>query len=331
MPIKYSYELLNNFCNEKKIKLIDDYTNEKLFGSSKIKFYCTKCDNENVKCFTYLIKRNTLCKRCITIESFPKQKETMMKKYGVEHPSKSDDIKNKIKEGFIKKWGVDNPSKTDIVKNKIKTTCLKKYGVEYLVNNKTIREKMKKTCLEKYGVDNVIKNQDIKAKIKTTCLEKYGVDNPGKSIDFQEKMKQTMVKKYGVEFPLQNDIIAESTIKKCFKQKEFTFPSGKIIKCQGYEPFALNDLLSKYNEEQLVTGCKNVPKLWYLDNDGNKHRHFVDIYIPDLNLCIEVKSNWTFKYKTECIYKKQEYAKLDGYNYEIWIYNNKGNKIETII
>jgi hypothetical protein len=190
---------------------------------------------------------------------------------------------------------------------------------------------MKKTCLEKYGVDNVIKNQDIKAKIKTTCLEKYGVDNPGKSIDFQEKMKQTMVKKYGVEFPLQNDIIAESTIKKCFKQKEFTFPSGKIIKCQGYEPFALNDLLSKYNEEQLVTGCKNVPKLWYLDNDGNKHRHFVDIYIPDLNLCIEVKSNWTFKYKTECIYKKQEYAKLDGYNYEIWIYNNKGNKIETII
>lgn len=83
MPIKYSYELLNSFCNENSVKLINDYSNKTLFGSSKIHFYCTKCNNENVKCFTYLIKRNTLCKRCVTIESLPKQKITMMNKYGV--------------------------------------------------------------------------------------------------------------------------------------------------------------------------------------------------------------------------------------------------------
>ena len=40
--------------------------------------------------------------------------------------------------------------------------------------------------------------------------------------------------------------------KRC-KQKIFTYPSGKIIKCQGYEPFALTNLLNKYNEEQIVT------------------------------------------------------------------------------
>jgi hypothetical protein len=188
---------------------------------------------------------------------------------------------------------------------------------------------MIKTNLEKYGSECCLKNQNIKTKIKQTNLEKYGVENVSQNLEIQEKMKKTMIRKYGVEFPLQNEKIAEETIKKCFKQKEFIFPSGKVIKCQGYEPFALSDLLNEYNEDKLLTGCKNVSKLWYLDANDQKHRHYVDIYIPDKKLCIEVKSAWTLKYKTEYIFKKQEQAKLDGYNYEIWVYDNKGNKVET--
>jgi hypothetical protein len=77
-PIKYSFELLTLFCYENGLKLCNNYSNDKLFGSTKIAFYCTKCNKENTKCFTYLIKRNTLCKRCVTIESLPKQKTTML-------------------------------------------------------------------------------------------------------------------------------------------------------------------------------------------------------------------------------------------------------------
>ena len=54
-PIKYSFELLNNFCSEKGVKLVDDYSKYKLFGSSKIHFFCTKCNKETSKYFTYLI------------------------------------------------------------------------------------------------------------------------------------------------------------------------------------------------------------------------------------------------------------------------------------
>ena len=100
--IKYNFELLTNFCFEKNITLVSDYSNEKLVGSTKINFFCSKCNKENTKFFSYLIKRNTLCKRCVTIESLPKQKNTMLEKYGVEHASQNAEIRSKIKAGFIR-------------------------------------------------------------------------------------------------------------------------------------------------------------------------------------------------------------------------------------
>ena len=32
------------------------------------------------------------------------------------------------------------------------------------------------------------------------------------------------------------------------------------------------------SEEDIVTGCKNVPQIWYNDEQNKKHRHYVDIY-----------------------------------------------------
>jgi hypothetical protein len=39
-------------------------------------------------------------------------------------------------------------------------------------------------------------------------------------------------------------------------------PSGEIRMVQGYEPFALNDLLKLYTEQQIITGV-NVPIIYY--------------------------------------------------------------------
>jgi len=327
-PIKYSFELLQYFCNKNNVKLVDNYENQTLFGSSKINFYCTTCNKQNVKCFTYLIKRNTLCKRCVTIASLPKQKITMLKKYGVEHASQNEEIRNKIKKGFIEKWGIDNPSKTQEVKDKQKQTNLIKYGVEYIVHNKESKDKMISTNIEKYGTNCCFKNKNIKDKIKKTNLEKYGVENAGQYKGFNQKMKDTMLNKYGVEYPLQNSEIADKTSKKCYKSKLFKFPSGKEIKCQGYEPFALDELVKTINEDDIITGCKNVPTIWYNDKNGKKHRHYVDIFITSKNKCIEVKSQWTIK-KSKGIFEKQEAGKKLGYEYEIWVYDAKGNRVES--
>jgi len=116
--------------------------------------------------------------------------------------------------------------------------------------------------------------------------------------------------------------------KKSYSKKEFIFPSGKIELIQGYEHFALNELLHLENieEDEILVGAKNVPKIWYKDETDKLHRHYVDIFIPSKNLCIEVKSTWTMK-KTN-VFLKQSAGKELGYNYEIWVYDPKGKKID---
>jgi hypothetical protein len=45
-------------------------------------------------------------------------------------------------------------------------------------------------------------------------------------------------------------------------------------------------------------------------------------------LAIEGKSTWTAKLNNHTIYLKQSAAKKLGYEYEIWVYNDKGEKVE---
>lgn len=91
-----------------------------------------------------------------------------------------------------------------------------------------------------------------------------------------------------------------------------------------------NTLINKYGENDILFGAKNVPNIWYLDETNKKHKHYVVFFIKSQNKCVEVKSTWTFKKKTDNVILKQIAAKTLGYNYEIWIYNNKGEKLETI-
>jgi hypothetical protein len=127
---------------------------------------------------------------------------------------------------------------------------------------------------------------------------------------------------------MQNkDIMSKNTASQ-YKKKKYTFPSKKVIDVQGYEHFALDDLLQSYNEEEIVSGNNNVPELWY--ETDKTHRHYVDFYIPKVNLCIEIKSEWTLQSKKDNILVKQVAAKEAGYNYEIWVYNKDGEKINTL-
>jgi hypothetical protein len=59
-----------------------------------------------------------------------------------------------------------------------------------------------------------------------------------------------------------------------------------------------------------MTGCKNVPKIWYNDENGKQHRHYVDIFIPSQNRCIEVKLTWTANKKKDNIYIKNKQEKV---------------------
>lgn len=193
-----------------------------------------------------------------------------------------------------------------------------------------VKEKTKNTCLKKYNVKSALLVPETIKKRQEICLNKYGNTVPLKTELGKETIKQTCIKKYGFKNPIQNPEIAEKSLKNSYRKKEYTFPSGNKIFCQGYEPFALNKLIKEdnINEIDIVTGCKNVPTIWYNDDNGKKHRHYVDIFIPIQNRCIEVKSTWTAKNKKDNIFLKQNAAKELGYKYEIWIYNNKKELVE---
>jgi hypothetical protein len=121
------------------------------------------------------------------------------------------------------------------------------------------------------------------------------------------------------------EIIQTNSLK--FKQYKFT--SGKIINVQGFEPFALNELILNHNENDIITDRKNIPRIEY-EIDNKKKYYFPDIYLPKENKIIEVKSTWTFEKKKEITFKKATSTKDKGYNFEIWIYKNSKEK-EIII
>ena len=258
-----------------------------------------------------------------------KNKKTCLDKYGIEFVSQLQEVKDKKKETCLENYGVEYPSQAQEIKDKIKINNLVKYGTEHTLQVDVFRNKGKETCLEKYGVDNYSKTQEFNDKTKATCLKKYGVEYPSQVPEFKDKIKETCLAKYGVEYSSQYQEIMEKCSKNAYKLKEYTFPSNKIIKCQGYEPFALNDLLQKenINENDIIIGCKNVPIIWYIDDNEKTHRHYVDIFIPSKNLCIEVKSTWTAEKKKDIMFLKQTAAKTLKYNYEIWVYNQKGIRV----
>ena len=189
-------------------------------------------------------------------------------------------------------------------------------------------EKSKNTNIEKFGFPYAIQNEEIKEKIRNTNMERYGVEYPSQNKGIMKKMQDTCFERHGVRHPLQNEEIFKKAVSKMKSFKTFKFPSGNIIEIQGYEHFALKELLDNgIIEEDIITGSDNVPEIWYIDGENKKRRHYVDIYIKSQNRCIEVKSEWTLKLQEKFMSYKQNTAKTIGYEYEIWIYDHKGVKL----
>lgn len=270
------------------------------------------------------------CKYAIQNEGIKnKVKQTNLEKYGCEYGLQNEGVKNKRKKSNLEKYGVEHCNQILEVKQKIQKTNLEKYGTICALQNEKIKNRIKQTNLQKYGVEYGFQNEDIKQKIIETNLKKYGVKYNTQRQEIKDKTKETNLQKYGVEHTSQCPYIIEKITKHMYKSKEYIFPSGNVIKIQGYEYYALDELINNnVCEEDIVTGCKNVPEIWYFDKNDKKRRHFVDIYIPKENLCIEVKSTWTAKLHDGNIQLKQKAGKELGFRYEIWIYNKEGIKLE---
>jgi hypothetical protein len=225
----------------------------------------------------------------------------------------------------MKNYGVDNPFNSKEIIQKARSTFLKNYFDKNSDKYKKLINKRNNTNLIKYGVKNPSQNIDIKNKIKDKHIENYKDKNSSKYIELVNKRKENSQIKYGTDYPQQSPIIQEKIQNNSVKFKKYKFPSGNIRNVQGYEPFALDELIKIYKEEEIITDRKDIPRIQYELNNKNKY-YFPDIYIPKDNLIIEVKSTWTYNKWNNINILKSDASKKSGYNYEFWIYNYKKEK-----
>lgn len=212
-------------------------------------------------------------------------------------------------------------------RKKLHQNNISKYGCINVLQTKENIQKSKDTIMKKYGVYNISQNEEIKKKKIETLIKNYGVDHTMKSPELREKIKNTNLKKFGVENVSQNPEISKKQNK--YNQKIYLFPSGFQIKYQGYENFAFDMLLKEnIDENKIVNERVKVPKIWYYDENNVKRLHFVDIYIPSLNRCIEVKSMWTLKKHYNKVFAKQKAAKKENFEYHILVFSEKGELLE---
>jgi hypothetical protein len=248
--------------------------------------------------------------------------KTMMERYGVINGFQDEAIKEKSKNTLLAKYGYDNPNKSPAIKKKTKSTKLDRYGDENYVNP----EKNKSTCMTRYGVTNVNKLDSVREKISDTQGERYGGMGWG-SPTIGRKIKDTNLQRYGTEIPMHNEELFIKQKVACFKMKDYTLPSGRIVKVQGYEPFALNMLMSHYGEADVVVSRRDLPKFFYTI-DGKLHKYYPDVYVKSTNTIVEVKSMWTSTKNVEVDKLKMESVINNGCNFRRLIFNGKGELID---
>jgi hypothetical protein len=121
---------------------------------------------------------------------------------------------------------------------------------------------------------------------------------------------------------IESDEWNDKVEKNSKKFKDYVFPSGKLVKVQGYENKALDILLQTFIESDIFVQRKEIEneigKIRYVFNN-TEHFYIPDIYIKSINKIIEVKSNWTYKNQLERNLVKEQSCKDFGFDFEFMI------------
>jgi hypothetical protein len=136
------------------------------------------------------------------------------------------------------------------------------------------------------------------------------------------KFKETCMERYGVENVMHVPEIFEHNQSSCFRRKIFMLPSGKEIILMGYEPAAIQELLDEGNTEEQLCFGKDIPTFSYKE-DGINRIYYPDCYIPEQNMLIEVKSNFTFFTQFSKNIRKFISVIEKGYSIRLIVYDDR--------
>lgn len=194
-----------------------------------------------------------------------------------------------------------------------------------------IQQKVENTTLKRHGVHFPLQSKRIQKNTRATFKKRYGVEFALQVDKFSKKAKRTTRSRFGVDNAMQDPKIASKNIRHALRKKEYVFPSGRTEYVQGFEPFALDELIwqEDVDEDDIVVNPAEMPEIWWRDEKSNRHRYFPDILVTSTHLLIEVKSEWTITLEPDMIERKKQAALKAGFNYEFRIYSKKGHRIST--
>jgi hypothetical protein len=165
-----------------------------------------------------------------------------------------------------------------------------------------------------------------KERAKVTNVEKYGVENPFQAEVCKEKGRETNLRKYGQEHHMQNVEISEKSLKTTMAGKRYTFPSGRVEQCQGYEPRCFDILLETHNEDDILITRSAMPIIWY-DNPSRKKKsiYYPDAFLPSEKIVIEVKSVYTIGLEKDRLINEAKFRATvtHGFELHLYVFNHK--------
>ena len=301
--------------------------------NEKLDTNCIECNGANG--IFSPTKQKHICKKCNNLEKKAKTEKTCIDKYGV----KSNLLLKESREK-ANAWHKTDESrklKSKIIKNAWE--CNKKNWKENIKkshNTEDYKEKMRDIAIEnnfqerlytKSSRSDIMKkrweNKDYKESQSKAVKEWW--DSPdSKDIrkKFSSKQHRDKLSRIGLSLWETEDHI-NKMLKSFFRKKEYSLPSGKKVKVQGYEDKALDILLKEYKECDIIIDYNNIKKLIgeirYEYNERKNRLYIPDFYIVPTNTIIEVKSEWTYNYKKEKNDCKEKRCKEMGLNFKFMI------------
>lgn len=258
-----------DFCNKEKIISKKSYNQQT--KNSKEPFTCSK--------------------KCAIL----KRKKTCLDKYGEENVFSLDGVKEKYKNTLLKKYGVDNPSKSEKIIDKRKKTCLDRYGYDSASKSELVKKKVIYTNINKFGVEFPSKSDVIKNKMCETTFKRYGVDNFSKTSIFKEKIKLKCLEKMAIKLSNSGTLLTSNDSKYLIKCKicknDFQILNNLMnsrIRVGDSICLNCNPKKQKIKENKIYSFIEENYSGKIIQNDRSiLNGKELDIYLPDLNLAFE--------------------------------------------
>ena len=238
-----------------------------------------------------------------------KQRETCLKKYGVDNIFKSDKFKQELIKQNNKKFGCDYYVQSDDFKNKSRQKCLSKYNVpnytqseEYKYMIPDMIQKSQTTCKNKYNVLNYsqsieYKNRltEIKQKTQQTNTTRYGVPYYSQTDEYTNKTKQTNIQRYGVPYYSQTDeykqrVILTNNIK---YNHDYYTQTDEFLEKQ-YITKKKNNSFGQSKLEKQISDFFQQHNIKYIrEYVSELYPTKCDFYLPDYDIYIEIQGYWS--------------------------------------